>query len=84
MTRDEVVALLRRDNPTGRADDIAMYADCYLDYQEAVVNIRENGNIVLHPRTAAPIENPYIKVKSSAMASLRKILRLKNTTSLWE
>ena len=75
VTRDEVVALLRRDNPGARADEVALYADCFLDYQEAVNNIRDNGNIVVHPRTGAPIDNPYLKVKAQAMAGLLKITR---------
>lgn len=83
MTRDEVVTILRRDNPSARADDVAMYADCFMDYREAAENIAKNGNIVAHPRTGSPIENPYIKVKASAMAQLRKIARLKKTDALW-
>ena len=83
MTRDEVLVVLRRDNPAGRPDDIAMYADSFADYREAADNIAKNGNIVAHPRTGSPIENPYIKVKSSAMAQMRKMGRLKNVGALW-
>lgn len=84
MTRDEVVAILRRDNPAGRSDDIAMYADCLMDYREAQENIAKNGNIVAHPRTGSPIENPYIKVKAAAMAQIRKITRLRKVGALWD
>lgn len=83
MNRTEVLALLNRDNPKGRADDIAMYADCYMDYREAADNIRKNGNVVAHPRTGAPIENPYIKVKANAMNQLRKITTLRRVAALW-
>lgn len=83
MTRDEVVAVLRRDNPNARADDVAMYADCFADYCEARDNIIKNGNIVAHPRTGQPIENPYIKVKASAMNQLRKITTLRKVAALW-
>lgn len=83
MTRDEVLAILRRDNPSARADDVSMYADCFLDYREAADNITKNGNIVAHPRTGTPIENPYIKVKASAMNQLRKITRVKRVDALW-
>ncbi len=83
MNRDEVLTVLRRDNPGARADEIAMYADCFLDYQEAQENITKNGNIVAHPRTGSPIENPYIKVKASAMNQLRKITRLRKVGALW-
>jgi len=83
MTREEIVSVLRRDNPSGRADDIAMYADCFLDYAEAQRNIAEHGNIVSHPRTGQPIENPYIKVKTNAMNQLRKINALRKVAALW-
>jgi len=83
LGRDEVVALLRRDNPNARADDVAMYADCFVDYQEAQQNIEKNGNIVLHPRTGQPIENPYIKVKTNAMNQIRKITSLRRVAALW-
>lgn len=83
MTRDKVLAILRRDNPGCGADDIAMYADCFLDYQEAQANIEKNGNIVSHPRTASPIENPYIKVKASAMNQIRKITKIRRVDALW-
>lgn len=84
MNRDEVISILRRDNPAAGFDIIAMYADCFLDYSEAADNLAKNGNIVAHPRTGSPIENPYIKVKASAMSQLRKLARLKNVGALWE
>lgn len=83
MTRDQVVAILRCDNPRGRPDDIAMYADCFMDYREAQDNIAANGTIVAHPRTGQPIENPYIKVKANAMNQLRKITTLRHVAALW-
>lgn len=81
--REEVVATLKRDNPGAGGDIVAMYADCFMDYTEAAENIAKNGNIVAHPRTGSPIENPYIKVKASAMNQLRKLGRLKNVGALW-
>ena len=60
-----------------------MYTDCYMDYREAQENIAQNGNIVAHPRTGQPIENPYIKVKAMAMNQLRKITTLRNVSALW-
>ena len=83
MTRDEVLAVLRRDNPHGRPDEISMYADYYLDYIEASENIKTHGNIVAHPRTGSPIDNPYVKIKTNAMTQLRKITRLKNVGAIW-
>ena len=84
MTREEVVQILRQNNPGARSDDISMYADYFMDYKEAADNVAKNGNIVLHPRTGAPIENPYTKIKASSMNQLRKIGRLSNVGCLWE
>lgn len=83
MNRDEVIGILKRDNPHAGSDAVSMYADCFMDYKEAADNIAKNGNIVAHPRTGSPIENPYIKVKSSAMNQLRKITRVKKVEALW-
>ena len=83
MNRDEVIGVLKRDNPAAGGDVVTMYADCFMDYKEAADNIAKNGNIVAHPRTGSPIENPYIKVKAAAMNQLRKMGRLKNVGSLW-
>jgi len=84
MTRAEVVAILRRDNPGAPADEVAMYADSYMDYQEAQANISKHGNVVAHPRTGAPMENPYIKVKVAAMGQLKKNTRLRKLSALWD
>lgn len=35
-------------------------------------NISENVNIVLHPRTGVPLENPHIKIRIQAESTLRK------------
>ena len=83
MTRAQVVAAVRGANPKARADDVSMYADCYIDYIEAQENIARNGNIVAHPRTGQPIENPYIKVKLGAMNQLRKFTSLRAVPELW-
>ena len=83
MTRDEVLGVLRLTNPDARRDEIALYADSYMDYREAQDNIVRNGNIVAHPRTGQPIQNPYIKVKVQAMNQLRKANRLLVVKALW-
>jgi phage terminase small subunit len=83
MTRDEIIATLQRDNPKARIDELVMYADAYLGYTEATNNITEHGNIVAHPRTGQPIENPYCKVLSSAMSRLKKLTRVRHVEALW-
>jgi phage terminase small subunit len=52
-------------------DRACLYADAYLEYVEASDNIATQGAMVLHPRTANPIENPYLKIRDRALAKLR-------------
>jgi phage terminase small subunit len=83
MTRDEALERLRQDNPAARADDLIMYVNAYMTYREASKNINTNGAVVAHPRTGAPIDNPYLKVQTAAMAALQKLRKVKNVARLW-
>jgi phage terminase small subunit len=51
----------------------AQYVDAFLEYREASRNIREQGAMVLHPRTANPIENPYLVIRDRALQKLQKM-----------
>lgn len=82
MTRDDVVAALVRDNPRSPRDAIEIYATALLEYQAAAENIAKHGTIVFHPRTGAPIENPYLKVRAAAEASMLKC-KLRATAAVW-
>lgn len=69
MSREAIVeALMRRGAGKAKA---TMYADAYLEYREASENIARNGSIVLHPRTANPVENPYLKIRTGALKTLQ-------------
>ena len=52
---------------------ISMYADLFIDYQHAQANIAENGTVVFHPKTGAPVMNPLLAVRDSAMGRLLKM-----------
>jgi phage terminase small subunit len=82
VTREEVIGILTKANPT-RPDLVAMYADQFLAYQEAAANIAEVGNIAAHPRTAAPIVNPYIAVRDQARKAMIGMKQLR-TAELWK
>ena len=82
ITREDVIKLLRFENPDGHEHDFAIYADSFRSYQAAAENIAKNGDIVLHPRTGQPIENPYNAIREKAAASLRKIPL--NVGCLWD
>ena len=66
----EVLALLRELNPQRSRAAVSMYADAFADYRAAQRNIRLNGTMVAHPRTGAPIENPYLKIRETARRAL--------------
>ena len=75
IDRDGIIAgLVERGT---RRDVAAQYADVFLEYREASANIREHGAMVLHPRTANPIENPYLTIRDRALAQLRRMRGVK-------
>lgn len=73
VTKAAVRARLVEANPFASATEIALCADAYADYAAAQANIDEHGTIVFHPRTGAPIENPYLAIRSRAAALLLKV-----------
>jgi phage terminase small subunit len=78
--RDTVLKILQ-----GHGNDAALsqlYADAYIEYAEAMENIRRNGAVCASPRTGAPIENPYLRVRDKALAQLLKLRRVK-AGGLW-
>lgn len=81
MTREEVLKILQ--NAGNRIDHSQMYTDAFLEWHQATKNIDEHGSIVFHPRTGAPIENPYLKIRDQAT---KKMLSLKfvKIGDLWE
>lgn len=66
MGKVEDVASLTAQNPRSDPAKIAIYADALADYRGAQANIDEHGTIVFHPRTGAPIPNPYLAVRDRA------------------
>ena len=73
MTRASIVATLRKQNPRAQEASLFIYADSLLEYREAQANIAKNGAIVAHPKTGAPIANPYVSVRDSAGARMSKL-----------
>ena len=68
MERAEIIeALVTRRVPKDRA---VIYCDAFLEYREASENISRNGVIVAHPRTGAPMTNPYVAIREAALKKL--------------
>lgn len=81
MEKQEIIETLKKENEVASLESLSAYADNFIDYQEAVANIAEQGAIVAHPKNGSPIDNPYLKIRDSAQANMRKC-RLK-TDLLW-
>jgi Phage terminase, small subunit len=75
MTKDQIVAaLVERGESKARS---VMYADAFVENHEASANIAEHGIIVSHPRTANPIENPYLAIRDRAAKKLDGMRKVK-------
>jgi len=81
MGEIDVLAELQKDNPSRRAVDLQVFADALAVYIEASANIQKNGAITAHPRTGAPIENPYLKVQAAKGEDARGEWRQGNADS---
>ncbi len=80
LTKAEIIEILLAN---GNARDRSiLYADVYLEYREATANIDKTGAVVSNPRTGAPMDNPYLKVRDRAWMKLRKMQKV-NTQGLW-
>jgi hypothetical protein len=75
MTRDEIVAeLVKRKTP---ADQAVQYADAFMEYQTASANIEKSGAVCSHPRTGAPMLNPYLPIRDGALKKLQNMRNVK-------
>lgn len=83
IVKAEVVATLQRLNPGAKPAVIQIYADALISYRLAQANIDEYGAIVNHPRTGAPIENPYLRVQAAAAKQMLAQKHFK-TDGLWD
>lgn len=80
---EAVIKVLVKDNPRAGTDVVRIYAAALRDYKTAEANIAEHGTIVFHPRTGAPIENPYLKVRAGAQAAMLRC-KLRRVERAWD
>lgn len=74
----DIAAELAADNPRASAMSIRIYADAMRTYHEAATNVLKNGAICQHPRTGAPLENPYLKIVAQQAVILGKMPKMKS------
>lgn len=71
MSRYGIIVTLQASNPHPRSvTAIELFADAFIEYRLAQANIAEHGPVTLHPRTGAPIANPYLAVRDRAAKTL--------------
>ena len=83
MTQQRAIALIQAENRGVSLGDATIYADAFLAYQTAQANILEHGEIVAHPRTGAPIDNPYCATRARAAKAMQSCSKVKRTDMLW-
>ena len=74
ITRSEIVAKLIANGNDITSSNI--FADTYLEYREAMENIKQNGIICADPRSGAPMKNPYAFIRDRASDQLLKMRHL--------
>lgn len=82
MGKINIKDLLKKENPRAKDIDIEIVGNAISIYLEATSNITTNGSIVLHPRTGAPIENPYLKIQSQQSSIICKFKNIKSNDAL--
>ena len=83
LDRHRIRSLIEQDNPGARINDVETYCHQFMTYLEAAQNILELGTIVAHPRTAAPMENPYLRVRAASLNAMTKLKRLRKLDRVW-
>lgn len=74
---------LAEENPRAPVGEVEQYAHQMLSYYEAAVSVLVLGAVVAHPRTAAPMENPHLKVRTASLSAMGKLRRVKRTDIAW-
>lgn len=73
----DIAAELAADNPKQSAVTLRIYADALRSYLDAADNVRRHGNVVVHPRTGAPVVNPCLAIMASTAKQLATMPRVK-------
>lgn len=83
--KGRVIAYLLAENDGAPLQLVSQYADQWSTYREAQSNIDEHGALVFHPRTGAPVQNPYLGIRDAALRHLVRLLEegVTSTTALW-
>lgn len=84
VTIEELRQWLLQENKGVPIGQVEQFAHQLLTYFEASVSVLVLGSVVAHPRTAAPMENPHLKVRAQALSAMAKLKRVKQTDIAWK
>jgi len=71
MTIEEI----HREFPWMHTDEARVYMDARKLYDEASDNIEKNGAVTGHPKTGAPMINPYLSIRESCIRTILQVRR---------
>lgn len=84
MANESRAEIIERLCAAGAAPDLAnMYASALLTWQEADRHVADDPLIFKHPKTGAPLKNPYLEIRSAAMRDLLALRQLVPDVGLW-
>jgi len=67
---------IHREFPWMIMDDARVYLDARNLYDEASDNIEKNGAVTGHPKTGAPMVNPYLAIRESCIRTMLHVRRV--------
>lgn len=70
MKETLTAAELSERNPSIHLNVITIYLDALSLYREASENIAKNGAVTGHPKTGAPITNPFLPIRDLASKTI--------------
>lgn len=82
ITPEDAYAVLRQHNPRSPEAAVVAYATAWAEYETADENIREHGTVVFHPRSGAPISNPYLSIRADCERRMNRLKGIK-ADALW-
>lgn len=75
---EKIKQSLRAENKVLNEILLDAFANAMFYYVEAKNNIQRNGTIVAHPKTGAPIENPYNKILKDKLQTIKDFRMIKS------
>ena len=83
MNEQAIYAILKDANQRAPETVLRLFASEFVLFAKSAANIKKFGAIVQHPKTGAPMDNPYLAVRDKSQARLAKMAGLESA-KVWE